>query len=253
MSTQDSKNVVCTAIAAIDDGCERSIELLIAEDDIVVGRQLVTDRRGDERLEWVETSVYRIDEDEIAESRQYQPSERIEAQRSGLEPPFSPLPLSRKSQLIARAVGTIARITPPARNTRDGSVESNRMLVRRYIEEFKNEQKFQVFPRLFAHDFRHHFDFDGQTDTAASFVNVGVNLLDGFPDVQVEIIHLIAQDDLVVEHNRVSATHTATWAGHDATGRTVHWNEVHIYRIANGRIVENWPYVDFDKLVLQVR
>ncbi len=180
------------------------------------------------------------------------PNARLEAQRAGNEPPFAPLPLSLKSRVIARAVGMIARTTPPPRATRDGSIESNRTLVRRYVEEFKNQQRFQVFPRLFASDFRHHFDFEGQTDSAASFVNVGVNLLDAFPDVHVDVIHLIAEGDLVVEHNRVTATHSARWAGHDPTGRAVRWNEVHIYRVLNGRIIENWPYVDFDELTRQI-
>lgn len=120
------------------------------------------------------------------------------------------------------------------------------------MQTFKNQQKFQVFPRLFSHNFRHHFGFEGQPDTSASFINVGVNPLDGFADVHVEVIHLIANDSYVVEHNTVTATHRGEWAEIEATGRAVTWSEAHIYRIENGRIAENWPAVDFDDLFLQI-
>lgn len=169
-----------------------------------------------------------------------------------LQTGYTPLAITKKARMIGRAVRLAARVLPSIDTGEKDAVSARRELVRRYIEDFKNGQKFQVFPRMYASDFRHHFDFPGQSSTAASFVNVGVNLLDGFPDVHVTIRDLLVDGDLVLEHNSVVATHTGRWAGIAPTGRAVEWAEVHVYRVQNGRIVENWPWVDFEDLYRQV-
>jgi predicted ester cyclase len=229
-------------------------ELAINEANLAVihGHRSATNAQG-VAVSWRETHICQLAEDIVTQHWSHTPNERAEALLAGKRPPLTPIPVSGKARFIAQAVGVLARVTRPANIHSNLPAEGNRELVRRYIEEFKNQQKFQVFPRYFSHRFRHHFDFDGQPDTASSFVNVGVNLLDGFPDVHVELLHLIADDDLVVEHNTVTATHTGTWAGQHATGRAVTWSEAHIYRVKDRRIVENWPAVNFDNLLLQIQ
>jgi predicted ester cyclase len=228
-------------------------ELVITEGDLVVAHGSVhaANLSGDP-VSWRETHIYRIADGTVKDHWPHVPHERAHALMTGTSSPLHPIPVSAKAKFIARAVGVLSRIIPATQVRSVSPVESNRALVASYVEQFKNQQKFQVFPKYFSHDFRHHFDFPNQTDTTASFVNVGVNLLAGFPDVRVELIHLIAEGDLVVEHNRVTATHRGTWANVEVTGRPVTWNEAHIYRVEKNRIVENWPAVNFDNLLLQI-
>jgi predicted ester cyclase len=232
---------------------EDTTELLIGEGDIVFERLR---RRGTSPahlpIEWVESHVYRLSDGRVVEHWSHSCSEALRAAVTKESLVFTPPALSRKSQFIAAAVGTLARVLPAASFPNTSPTEQRRSLVSRYVNEFKNEQKFQVFPRLFASNFTHHFDFAGQPNTSASFVNVGVNLLDGFPDVHVDLVHLLVQDDLVLEHNVVTASHQGTWAGFQPNGRAVMWREAHVYRIANGRIVENWPAVNFERLARQL-
>ena len=131
--------------------------------------------------------------------------------------------------------------------------ERNRAVVARYIEDFKNQQKFLVFPQLFAADFRHHFNFPALLNTMETFISVGQNFLAAFPDVKVEIKDLLVDGTYVVEHNQVRATHKGTFAGIKATGRAVNWTETHIYRLKDGKIVENWPLVNFERILAQIR
>jgi predicted ester cyclase len=232
---------------------EDSIELRVGEGDVVferIRRQGLT--RTSQAVTWSESHVYKLSGGRVVEHWPHLGTEVLRASVSGHPVLFAPPPLSRKSRLIANAVGLIARVLPAASFPEASPAEQNRGLVSRYVNEFKNEQKFQVFPRLFSSRFTHHFDFAGQPGTAASFVNVGVNLLDGFPDVHVDLVHLVAQDDLVLEHNLVTASHKGAWAGFQQTDRHVTWREAHVYRIANGRIVENWPAVNFERLARQL-
>lgn len=56
---------------------------------------------------------------------------------------------------------------------------------------------------------------------------------------------VIAEDDKVVGRFRCSATHTGDWLGHPATGRRFdNVDEVNIYRLRSGRIVDTWSFED---------
>ena len=66
-----------------------------------------------------------------------------------------------------------------------------------------------------------------------------------FPDVHMEIVELIAEDDKVVGRFRCSGTHLGSWQGRPATGRRFeNVDEVYIFRIADGRITEAWGLED---------
>jgi predicted ester cyclase len=66
-----------------------------------------------------------------------------------------------------------------------------------------------------------------------------------FPDVQMEIIELIAEGGTVVGHFTCTATHTGTWLGHPPTGRRFdRIDEIGIYRLRNGKITHAWSLED---------
>lgn len=71
-------------------------------------------------------------------------------------------------------MGGISRLS--RRNVGDDQIE-RRSVLRRHIEEFKNQRSFLVFPRLYSHKFRHHFDFPDLPNSIETYVNVGQNLL----------------------------------------------------------------------------
>lgn len=253
-ATPIPSTVTALVLGPTDNGRRFVTEVTITEGAIIAvhGRRHAVAVDGTP-VSWRETHIFELNNGDVTRHWPHVPTEAAAALVAGTNPPLSPIPVTLKARVIARAVGVLARVLRPMPPHHDSPADANRELVGRYVEQFKNQQKFQVFPKFFGHTFRHHFDFGGQPDSAASFVNVGVNLLAGFPDVHVELIHLIAEGDLVVEHNVVTATHRGTWAGQPATGRSVTWNEAHIYRVNNGRIVENWPAVNFDHLLLQIQ
>jgi steroid delta-isomerase-like uncharacterized protein len=65
-----------------------------------------------------------------------------------------------------------------------------------------------------------------------------------YPDLHVEIEDLIAEGDRVVSRNTVTGTHRGEFMGHPGTGKPVTYNEVFIFRLSAGRVVETWGVVD---------
>jgi steroid delta-isomerase-like uncharacterized protein len=82
------------------------------------------------------------------------------------------------------------------------------------------------------------------------------DFLDGmfraFPDLTLRPDRLIAQDDLVSVHLTANGTHRGEFIGIPATDREVTVQAVDIYRLADGRIAEQWVIIDVWGLMQQL-
>ena len=81
--------------------------------------------------------------------------------------------------------------------------------------------------------------------------------LDRDLDSPTATIHrVVAQDDLVVVHLTMHGRHVASsmplLAGLPPTGNAVAWDFIHIWRVADGSIVEHWACRDDVGLLTQV-
>jgi predicted ester cyclase len=65
-----------------------------------------------------------------------------------------------------------------------------------------------------------------------------------FPDWKEDIVDIIAQDDKVVTRYHSTGTQLGNWDGIDSTGNKVDIYEASIYRIKDGKIVEQWGFWD---------
>ena len=90
----------------------------------------------------------------------------------------------------------------------------------------------------------------------------GLKLILGIIDtdlgpVTVEQHHLIGDGDLVAQHLTLHGTHRASTmpllAGTPVSGRPAEWRFVHIWRVADGMIVEHWACRDDMGLLEQLR
>jgi predicted ester cyclase len=66
----------------------------------------------------------------------------------------------------------------------------------------------------------------------------------GIPDLKVEQVEVIANEDVVAVRSRVTGTNTAPMFGQPATGRSVTFTAMDIHRIKDGKIVETWHVED---------
>jgi len=69
-------------------------------------------------------------------------------------------------------------------------------------------------------------------------------LLRIYPDIHLMVEDLIGEGDKVVGRTTVTGTHRGEFMGVAPTGKSVTYNEMFIFRIAVGRVVETWGVVD---------
>jgi predicted ester cyclase len=239
-----------------------TIDVLIAEKDFVIERATAKATHSghynnivptSKQYEWHETHIYRLKDGKIVEHFPEVRLEKLLWQISDKGDGFVAPPKSALSDFIAFMMGGLARIYKNANKGNLSIVENNKSVISRYVQEFKNEQKFTVFPKLFSNKFTHHFNFPDRTNKMASFVSVGQTFLSAFPDVKVDVQQILAEGDIVVEQNKVSATHKGSFNGIKPTNKKVFWTEIHIYRLENGKIIENWPAVNFERILMQIQ
>jgi len=73
-----------------------------------------------------------------------------------------------------------------------------------------------------------------------------------FPDVQADILDLVAGTDRVAIRYRETATHRGDFMGVAATGVVARWEGMAIYRASHGLLVEEWSVADTLSLLTQI-
>ena len=69
--------------------------------------------------------------------------------------------------------------------------------------------------------------------------------LESFPDVTMDVVHLVADGDTVVARLRCSGTHLGAWRGHAPTGkRFERVDEVYFFMFLNGQVNDSWGIED---------
>ncbi len=75
---------------------------------------------------------------------------------------------------------------------------------------------------------------------------------EAFPDVHVQIHHLLVDGDLLVAHMSWSGAHQASYMGMPATGRSIEVQVIGINRFDGDLIVEAWGVVDMLGMLQQL-
>jgi steroid delta-isomerase-like uncharacterized protein len=83
-----------------------------------------------------------------------------------------------------------------------------------------------------------------QTTGPQALKEVFARLHLAFPDLRVQVQDLIEEGDKVAGRNTVTGTHRGEYMGLAPTGRFIIYNEIFIFRFADGRIIETWGVVD---------
>jgi predicted ester cyclase len=123
-------------------------------------------------------------------------------------------------------------VSEPNKEVQVNNTGENKRLVCDLIEEVWNKHQLEKVGEFVADDF-----LDEAVEHTRQF-------LGAFPDVQVKIDDLIAEDDKVVARLLVAGTNTGSFAGQPPTGRYVTFGSFRIYRLANGKLVETWAMQD---------
>jgi predicted ester cyclase len=76
---------------------------------------------------------------------------------------------------------------------------------------------------------------------------------EGFPNYELIADHIVAEDDMVSVIGRFGGTHTGSFMGIPATGKSFSDVPIHItYKVEGGKIVDHWMLVDNAALMQQL-
>jgi predicted ester cyclase len=125
-------------------------------------------------------------------------------------------------------------------------------MVDRIPLEIINDGKFELIDELFAPDFVEHLSQPGVAPTREGYKQLLIALKTAFPDLHYVIDDTIESGDRTVHRVTATGTMKGDFAGMSATGKSATWTEIHIARVANGRVVEHWGVVDQLSMLTQL-
>lgn len=119
------------------------------------------------------------------------------------------------------------------------SIDKNKLLIRRYIEEVINTGNIDEIELFISPNYvevhagtRHPIGIEG-----AKAHILGVRQT--YPDLQLTVEQQIAEDEWVATCITARGTHQGSWLGIKPTGKAVSFTGVNINRVVDGRIVEH--------------
>jgi steroid delta-isomerase-like uncharacterized protein len=118
--------------------------------------------------------------------------------------------------------------------------------------EVWSEGNLAAVDEICASDFVCHFPVGPEWHGPSGVKEVVSHHRASFPDWTEEVEAMIAEGDMVVTRFTSRGTHKGTFQGIPPTGRQVMISEICIFRLARGKIVEQWGSPDILGLLQQL-
>lgn len=110
--------------------------------------------------------------------------------------------------------------------------------------EAVNTGNLDAFDQLVAPDAIDHDPAPGQDAGPDGFKTFFSEMRTAFPDLNVQVETLVADDDQVAFAYTLTGTHHGPFQGRDATGKAFQVRGVQISKFADGKLVERWGSSD---------
>lgn len=133
------------------------------------------------------------------------------------------------------------------------SMQDNKAIVKRFIDESFNQRNFDAVQDLIAPDMIEHEAMPAVAPSGIEGMRMMTDMtLSAFPDFKVIFQHLIAEEDKVVVSMIWTGTHEGEFMGIPATGNTFSMNVIDIFRVQDGKLVEHWGVTDMMAMMQQL-
>ena len=131
------------------------------------------------------------------------------------------------------------------------TTEQNKKIIQRLFNEGMTERKFQVFDELISDKFVNHGIPNAQTGPKG-FLAIVQLFLQGFPDMKINILEIVAEGETVATRGYLSATHNGVFMGVNASGKKVRIDYIDFWKLENGKCMENWVQMDIAGVMQQI-
>lgn len=138
----------------------------------------------------------------------------------------------------------MSRREPEREGRRNVSIEQSKALARRWIDEIWRKRNLDAIDELIAEDAVLHGSSPEPLVGPAAARHSVETMLEAFPDSQVDIVHLVAEENLVAVHFRATGTHRGDFQGIQPTGNKIDTIGMSIMKVENGQVVEEWQLFD---------
>ena len=136
------------------------------------------------------------------------------------------------------------------------TTEENKAVARRFVEvlqEFFRTGDANLMDSVLADNVVQHISgLPPEAKSLEGFKQLLPALPQAFPDVLFDVEHLVAEGDMVAFRLNWSGTHQGEFFGIPPTGTRATVTEMHMFRIADGKVVERWGEWDALGLMQQL-
>ncbi|HET6883501.1 MAG TPA: ester cyclase [Pirellulales bacterium] len=132
------------------------------------------------------------------------------------------------------------------------SLKRNKQVVERIWADLVNGGRLESLEELVSNDFYDHAPLPGLPADVGGLRERLRILHRAFPDFHSAITDLVAENDKIVAFVVSSGTHREEFAGVPATGRRFAIQEIQIFRIVDGKMVEHWQVADLFGMLVQL-
>jgi predicted ester cyclase len=136
--------------------------------------------------------------------------------------------------------------------TDSATLEENKHLVEQIVDRIFVHQEDAAIDELVSEDFVPHTY--GPMPKGREGLREGMKRAGaGVSEAEFTIHDLIAEGDRVAARLTTSARHTGKFMGVEPTGRRYSIDEIHIFRLRDGQLVEHWHAFDTANLMAQLK
>jgi steroid delta-isomerase-like uncharacterized protein len=140
----------------------------------------------------------------------------------------------------------------PANEANPPSLDANKALIRRFVEEVQNQHQVDAIDEFLAPSFVNHDPWPNLPSTVEGAKQVHRMLFAAFPDLHMIVHDQAAEGDKVWTRKTATGTHLGEFLGIPATGKSITWNMIDIMTIQHGKITEHWVVADVLGLMQQL-
>jgi steroid delta-isomerase-like uncharacterized protein len=128
--------------------------------------------------------------------------------------------------------------------TAQSQLEENKRIVRAFIEAAFNQHRADRAAEYMTSDIKWYGGTLGTVEGRDNFAGLIGAIVSALPDLRNVEQDVIAERDIVSVRAVVEGTHKGDLLGIPASGKHVRWDAVDVYRVADGKIAEEWAADD---------
>ncbi len=132
------------------------------------------------------------------------------------------------------------------------STEQDKAKVTRFIDEIINQNRWDRAEEYVSPSAVDHLVPPGLPQNLEGSKQFFGMLRAAFPDFKYTIQDTVGEGDLIAQRVTGEGTMKGSFLGMPATGKHAQWDELHIVRMQDGKVVEHWGSVDQMSMLMQL-